>query len=97
MCTNDSAHLARAGGPGGVAGSGHLHKGDIQASFCKDEYEFLKCRGHVSNPQQTIEPPVLHIIKNEEKVVASNNLGIAGEERVCKIAGSVHFLCNSFI
>lgn len=51
----------------------------------------------MKNSQQRLELTVLHIIKNEEKAVDSNSLGIVGGEKVYKIAGDAHFLPHIFM
>lgn len=50
----------------------------------------------MKNSQESTEPPGLHIIKHEEEIVDSSSVGIVREERICKIAGNVHFLFNIF-
>lgn len=45
----------------------------------------------MKNSQQSVEPLVLHIIKNKEIIFDNNNLGIVGEVRICKTTGNVHF------
>lgn len=74
-----------------------------QCTFTKVTFElsFIKRnrsgRGAMKNSQQRLELTVLHIIKNEEKAVDSNSLGIVGGEKVYKIAGDAHFLPHIFM
>ena len=44
-----------------------------------------------------MELPVLHTMKNEEKVVDHNSLGTVGEERVNRLAGDAHRLLVIFL